>query len=85
MTTSALAKVKAAIAAVKPELDPLVVTPHARLVKDLGIDSLKLAELSLALEDVFEHPIHLGEVLADAEDPAEMTVADLAARLDAGS
>jgi hypothetical protein len=44
---------------------------------------LKLAELSLALEDVFERPVYLGEVLADAADPSATVIADVAARLDA--
>jgi acyl carrier protein len=82
--TPALQKVKAALRKVRPELPPRKVTPGASLVADLGIDSLAFAELSLALEDAFGRPIFLGDVLADLDDPASLTVGQLASRLAKG-
>jgi acyl carrier protein len=81
---TALEKVQGAILAVKKTLSPRAVRPEASLVKDLGIDSLKFAELSLELEDAFGRPIYLGDVLSEIEDPATITVAQLAERLERG-
>jgi acyl carrier protein len=55
--------------------------PGARLLDDLGIDSLKVAELSLALEEAFDRPVFLGEILAGVEDPTAFTLGELAAAL----
>jgi acyl carrier protein len=79
---SSLAKVQAAIRVVDPKLSARAIHPEASLVGDLGIDSLKFAELSLALEDAFGRPIYLGDVLAEIEDPTTITVAQLAEHLD---
>lgn len=75
---AALRRVQRAIRLVKPELGPRAMGAEASLVRDLGIDSLKFAELSIALEEEFGRPIFLGDVLADIEDPAKITVGQLA-------
>lgn len=80
--TVAIQKVQDALRKVKPELEPEVLKPQASLVEDLGVDSLKFAELAIALEDVFGRPVYLGEILADIEDPGTITVAQLAAHLE---
>jgi acyl carrier protein len=77
-----LEKVQGAILAVKKTLPARAVRPEASLVQDLGIDSLKFAELSLELEDAFGRPIYLGDVLSEIEDPTTITVAQLAERLE---
>lgn len=73
-----LDRVRRAIRRVRPELSPRHLTPSASLVADLGIDSLALAELSIALEDEFQRPVFMGDVLADLEEPANITVGELA-------
>ena len=78
---AALEQVRRAVRKVRPDLPARAVTPGASLVADLGIDSLKLAELSVALEEVLGRPVFLGDVLADVADPAALTVAQLAAYL----
>lgn len=80
----ALAKVRAAISRVRPQLSPRKIVPRASLVADLGIDSLAFAELSVALEDEFDRPVFIGDVLADIEDPGTITVAQLAQHLARG-
>lgn len=77
----AVAKVRRAIQRVARDLPERALTPEASLVADLGIDSLKFAELSLALEEEFGRPIFLADVLADVDAPDELTVGGLAERL----
>jgi acyl carrier protein len=77
----ALRKVAVAIRKVRPRIPLKSITARASLVEDLGVDSLALAELSIALEDVFGHPVFLGDVLADIEDPSRLTVGQLAEHL----
>jgi acyl carrier protein len=82
---TALARVHEALVRVKPELAGQPPPgPGASLVADVGIDSLKLAELGIALEDVFGRPVYLGDVLADVADPAALTVGQLAAWMERG-
>lgn len=83
-TSTALAKVQAAIGTVMHSLPSGAIRPEASLVDDLGIDSLKFAELSLALEEAFERPIYLGDVLSEVDDPRTITVAQLAEFLERG-
>ena len=54
------------------------VTAEARLVSDLGLDSLKVVELTMLLEKLLGRPVFLPEWIASVEDPAELTVASLA-------
>jgi acyl carrier protein len=77
-TASALKRVQAAIHAIRPDLPLSRIRPGASLVADLGIDSLTLAQLSIALEDVFGQTIFLGDVLSEVDDPATITVGQLA-------
>jgi acyl carrier protein len=81
---TALEKVQAAIGAVKRSIPASAIKPNASLVRDLGIDSLKFAELSLELEDAFGRPIYLGDILSEIEDPTSITVAQLAEHLERG-
>lgn len=69
---------KIALGRVLPHVPPRRMSPRARLIDDLGIDSLKVAELSLALEEAFDRPIFLGEILAGVEDPTTFTLGELA-------
>jgi acyl carrier protein len=72
-----------AVAAASP--DPSI-TPRAsdRLVDDLGFDSLRISNLALELERVLGVPVLLNDWIADAADVDSLTVAALAAYLDAG-
>lgn len=79
----ALRRVQRAIRAVKPELSLRAIREEASLVRELGMDSLKFAELSIALEEAFGYPVFLGDVLADIEDPTRITVGQLARHLEA--
>lgn len=81
-TPAALRKVQQAIQAVKPELPLRAIREDASLVRELGMDSLKFAELSIALEDAFGCPVFLDDVLADIEDPGRITVGQLARHLE---
>ncbi len=47
------------------------------LINDLSIDSIKVAELSILLEDSFSHPIFIPDLLASFRDPYEITVSAL--------
>lgn len=73
-----LARVAVALLKVRPSLARSEIRGPASLMHDLGIDSLKFAELSLALEETFDRPIFLGDLLADLEDPGGVTVDQLA-------
>jgi acyl carrier protein len=71
-------KVLLVLRRVLSQLPPRAFKGQASLVKDLGVDSLKVAELSIALEDAFDKPVFLGEVFAHVEDPTSLTVEQLA-------
>lgn len=55
----------------------IVPTVGHRLVDDLGFDSLRIANLSITLEEAFGHVILLNDWLSDAYDPRELTVRSL--------
>jgi acyl carrier protein len=74
----ALQKVRLALHDVLPERSVRQLSRDASLVIDLGIDSLKAAELSLALERRFGRPIFVGEIFADVDDPRTLTVGRVA-------
>jgi len=65
----------AEVARVELALDPAAVEPRARLVEDLGLDSLKLLTLAAAVEN------HFRVALAPEDDARIRTVADLVAAL----
>jgi acyl carrier protein len=71
--------------AVKLALEALVakslrkrIVPEASILADLGMDSLKVVELTVLLEKQLGRPVFLPEWIASVEDPAELTVASLA-------
>lgn len=71
--------------AVKLALEALVVkglrkkiVPEASILSDLGMDSLKVVELTVLLEKQLGRPVFLPEWIASVDDPAELTVASLA-------
>ena len=53
------------------------VRPHHRLVDDLGLDSMNVASLTIALEDEFDDVLLLNDWIAGASNPSELTVASL--------
>ncbi len=74
----ALERVRRALLDVLPDKTPRQLARNASLVRDLGVDSLKTAELSLSLERHFGRPIFVGELFADVDDPRTLTVGDVA-------
>jgi acyl carrier protein len=71
--------------AVRAALEPLVakslrkkITPQASILADLGLDSLKVVELTVLLEKELKRPVFLPEWIASVNDPAELTVESLA-------
>ncbi len=73
-----------ALRSVLPRARKGPIRPGASLVRDLGLDSLKVAELSVALEEALDSPVFLGELFADVDDPRRLTVRMLAAYLARG-
>lgn len=51
---------------------------QASLIDDYYIDSLKVAELSLLLEEAFDASVFLPQLIASVRDPHELTVGALA-------
>ena len=51
---------------------------QASLIDDYHVDSLKVAELSLLLEEAFDVSVFLPELIASVRDPHELTVGALA-------
>ena len=54
------------------------ITPSASILADLGLDSLKVGELTVLLEKQLGRPVFLPEWIASVEDPADLTVDSLA-------
>jgi acyl carrier protein len=57
-------------------VDPARVAPEARLVEDLGADSLDLVEIVFALED------HFGREIDEADIELAVTVGDIIALIE---
>lgn len=76
-TTDLFAKVKEAIRAVVPEISPKRIVPEATLV-ELEINSLRVVELTLALERVLGSPVFLHDWISRAHHPRDLTVGSLA-------
>jgi acyl carrier protein len=74
----ALRRVRQVLRSALPHLPARALRPDARLMGDLGVDSLKVAELSVAMESAFDRAIFLGDLFAEVDDPSQLTVADLA-------
>ena len=60
------------------------IRPSASILADLGLDSLKVVELTVLLEKQLGRPVFLPEWIASVDDPADLTV-DSLARFLAGS
>jgi acyl carrier protein len=54
------------------------IRPDASILADLGLDSLKVVELTMLLEKQLKRPVFLPEWIASVEDPADLTVESLA-------
>jgi acyl carrier protein len=59
------------------------ITPDASILSDLGLDSLKVVELTMLLEKQLGRPVFLPEWIASVDDPADLTVGSLARFLSA--
>jgi acyl carrier protein len=68
---------KALQALVPPELRKKI-TPSASILADLGMDSLKVVELTVLLEKELGRSVFLPEWIASVEDPGDLTVESLA-------
>jgi acyl carrier protein len=71
------AKVRAALRQVLGEKTPADVELRDRLVDDLGLDSMNVASLTIALEDQFDDVLLLNDWIAGARNPSELTVGSL--------
>ena len=71
-----LAKVRAALLQVLND-KAADVQPQHRLVDDLGLDSMNVASLTIALEDEFDDVLLLNDWIAGASNPSELTVDSL--------
>jgi acyl carrier protein len=74
--------VRSALAVLVPKGLHRRITPSASILADLGLDSLKVVELTVLLEKQLGRPVFLPEWIASVEDPADLTVASLAHFLD---
>ena len=71
-------EVRDALEALVPKKLRKRITPEASILADLGLDSLKVVELTMLLEKRLGRPVFLPEWIASVEDPADLTVASLA-------
>jgi acyl carrier protein len=70
--------VKRALEALVPQRLRKKITPGASILADLGMDSLKVVELSVLLEKELGQSVFLPEWIASVEDPGDLTVESLA-------
>ena len=70
--------VREALQALVPRKLRSKITPDASILADLGLDSLKVVELTMLLEKQLGRPVFLPEWIASVEDPADLTVGSLA-------
>jgi acyl carrier protein len=75
--TEILEKVTDILAKLAAQVPAAQIGPTTRLIADLQIDSLKVAELSLLREDGFGLVLFLPDLLLSVRDPHELTVASL--------
>ena len=71
-------QVRQALQALVPKKLRKRITPSASILADLGLDSLKVVELTMLLEKQLGRPVFLPEWIASVEDPGELTVESLA-------
>jgi len=77
--TEILAKILQILDEVCPERNARATrSAQASLIDDYYIDSLKVAELSLLLEETFDVSVFLPHLIASVRDPHELTVGALA-------
>ena len=74
-------EVREALEALVPKKMRRRITPDASILADLGLDSLKVVELTMLLERQLKRPVFLPEWIASVEDPADLTVESLARSL----
>jgi len=70
--------VRDALVALVPRRMRARITPEASILADLGLDSLKVVELTMLLEKQLGRPVFLPEWIASVDDPADLTVGSLA-------
>src|SRR5581483_9197963 len=70
--------VRDALVALVPRKMRTRITPDASILADLGLDSLKVVELTMLLEKQLGRPVFLPEWIASVDDPADLTVGSLA-------
>lgn len=70
-----LQKVCHALSSVIAEDKPI--RPEHHLVEDLGLDSVNMASLTIALEDEFDEMLLLNDWIASASSPSELSVDSL--------
>ena len=70
-------KVVTILCSVSPTLPPEQINKDTLLIADLNIDSLKVAELSVMLEEAFNVPVFVPELLTRVDDPYHLNVASL--------
>src|SRR3954468_7037336 len=70
-------EVRQALEALVPKKLRRRIKPDASILADLGLDSLKVVELTMLLEKQLGRPVFLPEWIASVEDPADLTVASL--------
>ncbi len=57
--------------------ETITVAPDDGFIEDLGFDSLKIANLSIALEEQFDDTILLSDWLGTVDNPLDLTVQSL--------
>ncbi len=61
--------------------DRAEILPSSHLVDDLGLDSVHMATLTIALEDEFDEILLLNDWIASANSPSDLTVESLVSYL----
>jgi acyl carrier protein len=77
--TAVLDKLRAIIDQVCPTYGAERIGLDTRIVADLGIDSLGIAELSLLIEDALNVTVFVPDLFASVDDPYKLTIGTLAA------
>ncbi|GAC1536686.1 MAG: hypothetical protein NVS2B9_02550 [Myxococcales bacterium] len=77
--------VKKALEALVPPALRKKITPRASILADLGMDSLKVVELTVLLEKELGRSVFLPEWIASVDDPGDLTVESLARFLASGT
>lgn len=67
-------KVISILKLIVPEEFETAIELEMSLINDLSIDSIKVAELSILLEDGFGCPVFIPDLLVEYRDPYEITV-----------